>query len=73
MWKYGEPAWIPDVLADGNFPRAPAAAQAGLRAAVCFPIRSARGVLGVIEFFTGEPREFDADLLATMATLGVRA
>jgi PAS domain S-box-containing protein len=70
VWKYGEPAWIPDVLADDNFPRAPAAAQAGLRAALCFPIRSARGVLGVIEFFTGEPREFDADLLATMATLG---
>ena len=30
---------------------------AGLHAAFCFPIRSARGVLGVIEFFTGEPRD----------------
>ena len=38
--------------------------------AFCFPLRSARGVLGVVEFFTGEPREPDAELLATMATLG---
>jgi PAS domain S-box-containing protein len=27
-------------------------------------------VLGVVEFFTGEPRELDSELLATMATLG---
>jgi PAS domain S-box-containing protein len=70
VWRSGEAAWIPDVLADDNFPRAPAARNAGLHAAFCFPIRSARGVLGVIEFFTGEPRELDAELLATMATLG---
>jgi PAS domain S-box-containing protein len=41
-----------------------------LHAAFCFPIRSARGTLGVIEFFTGEPRELDSDLLGTMAHLG---
>ena len=70
VWRSGEPAWIPDVLADDNFPRAPAARRAGLHAAFCFPIRSARGVLGVIEFFTGEARELDAELLATMSTLG---
>ena len=40
--------------ADDNFPRAASARQAGLHAAFCFPIRSARGVLGVIEFFTGD-------------------
>ena len=70
VWLSGEPAWIADVLADDNFPRAPAARRAGLHAAFCFPIRSARGVLGVIELFTGEPRELDAQLLATMVTLG---
>jgi PAS domain S-box-containing protein len=70
VWRSGEAAWIPDVLADENFPRAPAARRAGLHAAFCFPIRSARGVLGVIEFFTGEPRELDAGLLTTMAALG---
>jgi PAS domain S-box-containing protein len=70
VWRSGEPDWIPDVLADENFPRAGAARRARLRAAFCFPVRSARGLLGVIEFFTDEPRELDAELLATMSTLG---
>jgi PAS domain S-box-containing protein len=70
VWTSGEPAWIPDVLADDNFPRAPAARRAGVHAAFCFPIRSARGVLGVIEFFTADARALDAELLATMSTLG---
>jgi len=70
VWLSGKAAWISDVQRDGNFPRAEAARRMGLHAAFCFPFRSARGVLGVIEFFTGEPRELDADLLATMDTLG---
>jgi PAS domain S-box-containing protein len=70
VWRSGEPAWVADVTADDNFPRAPAARRAGLRAAFCFPIRSARGVLGVIEFFTAEPREPDPELLGTMSALG---
>ena len=45
-------------------------ARAGLRAAFCFPLRSARGVLGVVELYTSESRELDAELLATMAMLG---
>jgi PAS domain S-box-containing protein len=70
VWQSGEPAWIPDVLADDNFPRAQAARRAGLHAAFCFPIRSARGTLGVIEFFTGEPRRLDPELLRTMSAIG---
>ena len=70
VWVSGEAAWIPDVQDDPNFPRAGAARRAGLRAAFCFPLRSARGVLGVVEFFTGEARALDSELLATMATLG---
>ena len=70
VWSSGESAWIPDVLADDNFPRAPAARRAGLRAAFCFPVRSAGGLLGVIEFFTDEARKPDAELLATMVALG---
>jgi PAS domain S-box-containing protein len=70
VWLTGEAAWIPDVQDDANFPRAAAARRAGLRAAFCFPLRSARGVLGVVEFFTGEARELDSELLRTMAALG---
>jgi PAS domain S-box-containing protein len=70
VWRSGEPAWVPNVVLDDNFPRADAARAAGLHAAFCFPIRSARGVLGVIEFLTGEARGPDAELLATMSMLG---
>ena len=70
VWLTGEAAWVPDVMADDNFPRAAQASRAGLHAAFCFPIRSARGILGVMEFFTSEPRELDAELLTTMSILG---
>jgi PAS domain S-box-containing protein len=70
VWASGEPAWIPDVVSDDNFPRAPAARRAGLHAAFGFPVRSAGGVLGVIELFSGEARRPDPELLATMSALG---
>ena len=72
VWASGKPAWIADVSADANFPRGPSAARAGLRAAFCFPIRGATGVLGAVEFLAVEQREPDADLLATMTSLGSR-
>jgi PAS domain S-box-containing protein len=68
----GEPAWIPDITADPNFPRASSAVAAGLRAAFCFPIRGGSGVLGAIEFLAREPRDPDADLLETVTSLGGR-
>jgi PAS domain S-box-containing protein len=61
-----------DLHADANFPRAPSAARAGLRTAVCFPIRGATDVLGAIEFLASERREPDHDLVATMTSLGSR-
>jgi PAS domain S-box-containing protein len=70
VWSSGEAAWVPDVLADEDFPRRSAARRAGLRAGFCFPIRSTEGALGVIEFFGGEPRRPDPELLATLAVLG---
>jgi PAS domain S-box-containing protein len=70
VWATGEAAWIADVQEDANFPRAEAARRAGLHAGFCFPLRSARGVLGVVEFYTGEARRLDSELLEMMATLG---
>ena len=69
-WLTGTPTWIADVMDDDNFPRAEMASRAGLLCAIAFPIRSARGMLGVIEFFAPETRRIDEDLLATVATLG---
>jgi signal transduction histidine kinase/ActR/RegA family two-component response regulator len=70
VWASGEPVWIPDVVVDTNFPRAPVAASEGLHGALAFPIRSGGKVLGVIEFFSRELQQPDADLLARIAALG---
>jgi PAS domain S-box-containing protein len=70
VWASGEPAWIVDVQADANFPRARAAAQVGLRAAFCFPIRSPGGIVGTMEFFTRTLHEPDEALLSSMTVLG---
>jgi PAS domain S-box-containing protein len=68
VWASGEPAWIVEVSADPNFPRAPSAARAGLHAAFCFPVRG----VGAIEFLARVRREPDPRLLETMASLGGR-
>jgi PAS domain S-box-containing protein len=70
VWASAAPAWITDVQSDPNFPRAEAAVEAGLHAAFCFPIRTARGVVGAIEFMTNDLQEPDEELLATTESLG---
>jgi signal transduction histidine kinase/integral membrane sensor domain MASE1/CheY-like chemotaxis protein len=70
IWASLRPAWIPDVTADPNFPRADAAAAAGLHAAFGFPIMSGERFLGVLEFFSQEIREPDRALLATFSGIG---
>jgi PAS domain S-box-containing protein len=66
----GQPAWLTDAPVDANFPRAAAARRSGLHAGFGFPLRSARGGVGVMEFFAEQLREPDERLLATMAALG---
>src|SRR5256714_12660414 len=70
VWREAEPAWIRDVVEDTNFPRARVAAGCGVHGAFAFPISSARGVIGVVEFFTEEVAEPDAYLLDLMTTIG---
>jgi PAS domain S-box-containing protein len=70
VWSSGAPAWIPDVPDDPNFPRVQAAIDSGLRSGFCFPIRTARGVVGAIEFLADDPHEPDEELLATTESLG---
>jgi PAS domain S-box-containing protein len=66
----GGPVWIPDVPDDPSFPRAGAARSSGLHAAVGFPLRSPRGIVGVMEFFSGAPEAPDEALMATLTALG---
>jgi PAS domain S-box-containing protein len=70
VWKSGEPAWIEDMANAQHFPRAKAMAESGVHAALCFPVRSNRGVVGAIEFFTDEWQEPDERLLDCMDSLG---
>ncbi|HET7291566.1 MAG TPA: response regulator [Vicinamibacteria bacterium] len=70
VWSTGKPAWIPDVVRDPNFPRAPIADREGLHAAFGFPVLVGTQVLGVLEFFSREIRRPDEELLALFGTVG---
>src|SRR5207247_1385256 len=66
----GRPEWVLNVIDDPNFPRAPAAAAAGLHAAVGVPIVSGAGqVLGAVDFLSSELRAPDDELLDMMTTI----
>ena len=70
VWSSRAPVYIPDVVHDANFLRAPIAAREGLHAAFGFPILLGGDVLGVMEFFSYEIGQPDQDLLNMMATIG---
>ena len=70
VWASRQPAWIPDVVHDANFPRAAFAARVGLHAAFGFPMLHGDEVLGVMEFFSREIREPDEELVAMLDTVG---
>jgi PAS domain S-box-containing protein len=70
VWANGEPVWIPDVVHDANFPRAPVAIREGLHAAFGFPILLRGEVLGVMEFFSREVRPPDDELLSMLTSVG---
>jgi PAS domain S-box-containing protein len=70
VWATGQAAWINDVVIDDNFPRAPAALAAGLHGAGGFPISLNTEVLGVMEFFSSEIRELDAQLQQMLTAVG---
>jgi PAS domain S-box-containing protein len=70
VWASGEPAWIPDVVRDPNFPRAEVATREGLHAAFGFPVVLHGEVLGVLEFFSLEIRPPDDELLSMLSSIG---
>ena len=70
VWATAEPAWIPDVTTDENFPRAATAAKVGLCASLGFPIKVGLQFVGVMEFFSKEIRQPDQALLEMLGALG---
>ncbi len=70
VWSRGAPRWIPDVMQEVNFPRAPFAAQVGLHGAFAFPILYGNEMMGVLEFYGRDIREPEEDLIAMIGGLG---
>jgi diguanylate cyclase (GGDEF)-like protein/PAS domain S-box-containing protein len=66
----GQPVWLKEVTAEPTFRRAALAAAAGLRSALAFPITAGGRVVGVVEIFSHEVREPDADLLDCTRYIG---
>ena len=63
VWSNGEPTWIPDVIQDGNFPRAQVAVQDGVHGAFAFAVRTGNQILGVMEFFSAKVRQPEPALI----------
>jgi PAS domain S-box-containing protein len=70
VWASGELVWIPDVLADPDFVRVAAAAEADLRSALAFPLLLGGQVVGVLEFLSRDLRRPDDALETTLAAIG---
>jgi PAS domain S-box-containing protein len=70
VWAQGEPIWIPDAVRDRQLPRAPVAAREGLHGAFALPVVSRGVVLGVLEFFSREIEQPDADLVTMLLGIG---
>ncbi|HEY2411457.1 MAG TPA: PAS domain S-box protein [Pirellulaceae bacterium] len=69
LWESGKPAWIVDLARDKNFSSLRPAVQEGLQSAFGCPIIAENRTLGVIEFFSRERREVDANLLEMMGAV----
>src|SRR5262249_59317493 len=70
VWAARESVYLPDVVRDSNFLRAPVAAREGLHAAFGVPILLGHEVLGVMEFLSNDIRQPDEDLLDMIAVIG---
>ncbi|HEY3913986.1 MAG TPA: MCP four helix bundle domain-containing protein [Verrucomicrobiae bacterium] len=72
VWASGEAVWIADLAKDSNFSRGNVAAQLGLRGALAFPIMTASGLGGVMEFFGHETNAADDGALRVCTSVGIQ-
>jgi two-component system, cell cycle sensor histidine kinase and response regulator CckA len=72
VWVSKAPTWIRDVTQDSNFPRAPFARGAGLKAGIGIPVLAGKEVVAVLEFFVFETRPEDERLLKLVSTVATQ-
>jgi signal transduction histidine kinase len=72
VWAEGHPVWISNVQKAPNYPRRQLADEAGLNAAMAFPVLNGDEFLGVIEFYNSGVLEPDASVLALMEAVGAQ-
>ena len=70
VFESREPHWISDLTQDHNFPRVAVAVKEGLRSGFGFPILIESEVIGVLEFFSREARQPDAEQIKMMSAIG---
>jgi PAS domain S-box-containing protein len=71
-WASGKPEWITAIQMDTNFPRAPFAAEVGLKSAFAIPIEVGHQTLGVLEFFAPHVAKPDKALITTFSSLAAQ-
>ncbi len=68
--KARRPVWIEDVSRDRAFRRKAFCREAGLSAAMAFPVVLHEGVVGVLEFFAREPTHANVDIIEVLGHVG---
>jgi PAS domain S-box-containing protein len=66
----GVPCWLSDLATADSFPRRAEAMAEGLRSGCGVPIQLGEEVLGVLEFFSREPREPDEAHMQWLGSIG---
>jgi PAS domain S-box-containing protein len=72
VWEAREALWVPDFRDPARYPRAAAAARAGVRSAFAFPIIAAGNFVGAMEFFSRTFREPEQALIPVMTLIGAQ-
>jgi PAS domain S-box-containing protein len=72
VWTTGKPQWRADLAADPSFGPASEPVRAGFHAALAFPVLLEGHVLGVMEFFSRQVRQPEADVLQMMDAIGAQ-
>ncbi|MDX6523308.1 MAG: hypothetical protein QOI17_821 [Gaiellales bacterium] len=70
VWQEGAARWVPDVGIQAGSSRSAPAAREGVHTALALPVTSNGEVTGVLEFFTSQVREPDAQMIELLAGIG---